>query len=113
MQRTSSDAHIVAASLTSSAAGTESSSLGPLIVGGVQTGGSSGSGQGAAGPSSGSMPSSSSGRQTVAERYAGITSLLKARSDIAVLRELKIGPLLGRGSYGRVYRGKQGCAAKY
>jgi hypothetical protein len=43
----------------------------------------------------------------VAEKYAGITSLLKARSDIAVLRELKIGPLLGRGSYGRVYRGEK------
>lgn len=74
----------------SSAAGTESSSLGPMHTGSTQ--GSSGSGQGTG---------SSGGKQTVAEKYAGITSLLKARSDIAVLRELKIGPLLGRGSYGR------------
>jgi hypothetical protein len=34
--------------------------------------------------------------------------MLKARSDMAVLRDLKIGPLLGRGSYGRVYKGEQG-----
>jgi hypothetical protein len=33
--------------------------------------------------------------------------MLKARSDMAVLRDLKIGPLLGRGSYGRVYKGEQ------
>eukprot|EP00775_Hariotina_reticulata_P004708 gene4708-4959_t len=36
----------------------------------------------------------------------GLSALLKARSDMAVLRDLKIGPLLGRGSYGRVYKGR-------
>lgn len=39
------------------------------------------------------------------ERRSAVYALLKARNDMAVLRELKIGPLLGRGSYGRVYRG--------
>lgn len=34
-----------------------------------------------------------------------VSALLKARSDVAVLRDLKIGPLLGRGSFGRVYKG--------
>jgi hypothetical protein len=38
-----------------------------------------------------------------------MSALLKARSDAAVLRDLKIGPLLGRGSYGRVYRGVCAC----
>eukprot|EP00878_Enallax_costatus_P007775 GHUV01008138.1.p1 GENE.GHUV01008138.1~~GHUV01008138.1.p1 ORF type:complete len:688 (+),score=144.18 GHUV01008138.1:513-2576(+) len=33
--------------------------------------------------------------------------LLKIRSDMAVLRDLKLGPLLGRGSYGRVYKGER------
>eukprot|EP00879_Flechtneria_rotunda_P007950 GHRR01008329.1.p1 GENE.GHRR01008329.1~~GHRR01008329.1.p1 ORF type:complete len:1448 (+),score=551.05 GHRR01008329.1:1287-5630(+) len=36
----------------------------------------------------------------------GVHALLKQRSDMAVLRDLKIGPLLGRGSYGRVYKGR-------
>jgi hypothetical protein len=40
------------------------------------------------------------------ERFSSVSALLKARSDVAVLRDLKIGPLLGRGSYGRVYRGE-------
>lgn len=39
------------------------------------------------------------------ERLSSVSALLKARSDVAVLRDLKIGPLLGRGSYGRVYKG--------
>jgi hypothetical protein len=103
MNRLSIDGRIMTAGLSSSAAGTDSSSMGAIhgYTGGTQ-GTGSGSGEGQAGGSAGS----SGGRQTVAERYAGITYLLKARSDIAVLRELKIGPLLGRGSYGRVYRGE-------
>lgn len=40
------------------------------------------------------------------DRLSSVSALLKARSDVAVLRDLKIGPLLGRGSYGRVYRGE-------
>eukprot|EP00775_Hariotina_reticulata_P008839 gene8839-9018_t len=46
---------------------------------------------------------------SVSERFrgsSGLPALLKARSDMAVLRDLKIGPLLGRGSYGRVYKGR-------
>jgi hypothetical protein len=109
MNRLSIDGRIVTAGLSSSAAGTDSSSMGAMhgYTGGTQ-GTGSGSGEGRASGSAGS----SGGRQTVAERYAGITSLLKARSDIAVLRELKIGPLLGRGSYGRVYRGKPAAAVQ-
>jgi len=42
----------------------------------------------------------------------GLSALLKARSDMAVLRDLKIGPLLGRGSYGRVYKGEVQAAHK-
>jgi hypothetical protein len=55
-------------------------------------------------------------------KISSAAALLKQRSDVAVLRDLKIGPLLGRGSYGRVYRGKPmveahgfakaGCAAQ-
>lgn len=33
------------------------------------------------------------------------TAVLKARSDAAVLKDLKLGPLLGQGCFGRVYRG--------
>jgi hypothetical protein len=40
------------------------------------------------------------------DRLSSVSALLKARSDAAVLRDLKIGPLLGRGSYGRVYKGR-------
>lgn len=40
------------------------------------------------------------------DRLDSLSNLLKARSDVAVLRDLKIGPLLGRGSYGRVYKGE-------
>lgn len=43
------------------------------------------------------------------DRLDSLQALLKARSDVAVLRDLKIGPLLGRGSYGRVYKGKPCC----
>jgi hypothetical protein len=41
----------------------------------------------------------------VSDRLDSLSALLKARSDAAVLRDLKIGPLLGRGSYGSVYKG--------
>lgn len=34
------------------------------------------------------------------------TAVLKARSDAAVLKELKLGSLLGQGCYGRVYKGE-------
>ena len=79
-----------------SSAGTDSSSMGVLHTGA----------SGSSGENAGSGLGSGGGKQSVAEKYASIASLLKTRSDIAVLRELKIGPLLGRGSYGRVYRGE-------
>jgi hypothetical protein len=44
------------------------------------------------------------------DRLSSVSALLKARSDAAVLRDLKIGPLLGRGSYGRVYKGRHHSA---
>lgn len=56
----------------------------------------------AGGPAS----TNSSSSTAAEERRNAMYALLKARSDVAVLRDLKIGPLLGRGSYGRVYRGK-------
>jgi hypothetical protein len=31
---------------------------------------------------------------------------LKERSDAAVVKDVKLGPLLGAGSFGRVYRGE-------
>lgn len=99
------DSHLQQAGMSSSAGGTDSTMVGPIHTGGTQGSGSSGQGGGRGSGSGG--PGSSGAKQTVAEKYAGITSLLKARSDIAVLRELKIGPLLGRGSYGRVYRGER------
>lgn len=40
------------------------------------------------------------------DRLDSLSALLKARSNAAVLRDLKMGPLLGRGSYGRVYKGE-------
>jgi hypothetical protein len=52
---------------------------------------------------------SSSGGTVADERRSAVFTLLKQRSDVAVLRDLTIGPLLGRGSYGRVYRGEQPC----
>lgn len=52
--------------------------------------------------SMGTGPGSSSSGD---DRRSAVYALLKARSDVAVLRDLRIGPLLGRGSYGRVYRG--------
>jgi hypothetical protein len=49
---------------------------------------------------------SAAGSRAVADqRYGSATALLRARADVSVLRDLKIGPLIGRGSYGRVYRG--------
>jgi hypothetical protein len=57
----------------------------------------------AVGPAS----TNSSSGTGVEDRRNAVFALLKARSDVAVLRDLKIGPLLGRGSYGRVYRGKR------
>lgn len=52
---------------------------------------------------------SSSGGTVADDRRSAMFILLKQRSDVAVLRDLTIGPLLGRGSYGRVYRGAQPC----
>jgi hypothetical protein len=54
-------------------------------------------------------PSSTAGSSRVTgmdDKLSNTSALLKARSDVAVLRDLKIGPLMGRGSYGRVYKGE-------
>eukprot|EP00878_Enallax_costatus_P011749 GHUV01012265.1.p1 GENE.GHUV01012265.1~~GHUV01012265.1.p1 ORF type:complete len:598 (+),score=177.52 GHUV01012265.1:184-1977(+) len=77
-------------------------------------GSGSGHGTGSAGNSGGS-PSTAAGSSrggrggsgmALYDRANNVSGLLKIRSDMAVLRDLKIGPLLGRGSYGRVYKGK-------
>jgi hypothetical protein len=70
--------------------------------------GGGGGGSGGAGSSAGAAGSRG---QLGAVASRGIFSppdLLKMRSEVAVLRDLKIGPLLGRGSYSRVYKGKHG-----
>jgi uncharacterized membrane protein YgcG len=81
----------------------------------VSGGGSGGRGSGQAGApasasgggASGGAGSSAGQAGAVAARgISNVSSMLKARSEVAVLRDLKIGPLLGRGSYGRVYKGE-------
>jgi hypothetical protein len=58
------------------------------------------------GPASSYTGGSSGTGSAAGDRRSSMAALLKARSDVAVLRDLRIGTLLGRGSYGRVYRGK-------
>jgi hypothetical protein len=48
----------------------------------------------------------SSSMGTGGRRTEALSAMLKARSDIAVLRDIKLGPLLGAGSFGRVYKGE-------
>jgi hypothetical protein len=60
------------------------------------------------GASAGGAPelgSLTSGSLAVDCAAGGMSALINAR-DVALLRDLKIGPLLGRGSYGRVYKGE-------
>lgn len=45
----------------------------------------------------------SGGLTTTGLPWSDVTALLRARSDFS---DLEIGPLIGRGSYGRVYKGK-------
>jgi hypothetical protein len=90
----------VSLSTASSAAATDSSSLGPISSSAAPGGGSSG-----AGPSTSDGAGGSGGRP---DAFSTMSALLKLRSDAAALKDLKIGPLLGRGSYGRVYRGEPG-----
>lgn len=47
----------------------------------------------------------SSSMGTGGRRTEALSAMLKARSDVAVLRDIKLGPLLGAGSFGRVYKG--------
>jgi serine/threonine protein kinase len=56
-------------------------------------------------------PASSSGRGREGKRQQDWQHLFQRRSELAVLKELKIGVLLGRGSYGRVYRARWKTAA--
>eukprot|EP00878_Enallax_costatus_P000820 GHUV01000946.1.p1 GENE.GHUV01000946.1~~GHUV01000946.1.p1 ORF type:complete len:1662 (+),score=542.75 GHUV01000946.1:226-5211(+) len=69
-------------------------------------GGARGTGGSGDGTSGGSGALSSGSTAFRSGGAGGVPALLKARSDMAVLRDLKIGPLLGRGSYGRVYKGR-------
>uniref|UniRef100_A0A383VHP9 Protein kinase domain-containing protein n=1 Tax=Tetradesmus obliquus TaxID=3088 RepID=A0A383VHP9_TETOB len=63
-------------------------------------------GGGVSSSSGGGGGSLASGSRALDRAACGLSALLKARSDEALLRDLKIGPLLGRGSYGRVYKGR-------
>ncbi|KAF6265892.1 hypothetical protein COO60DRAFT_768059 [Scenedesmus sp. NREL 46B-D3] len=89
-----------AAALPSSSGGVAGAS------GGGVAGASGGGGSGGAGSSAGAAGSGGQVGAIAARGMGGVSSMLKARSDMAVLRDLKIGPLLGRGSYGRVYKGR-------
>jgi hypothetical protein len=75
----------------------------------ASSGGAPGAGSaGGAGSSAGAAGSGGQAGAVASRGIGSVSSMLKARSDMAVLRDLKIGPLLGRGSYGRVYKGEQG-----
>jgi hypothetical protein len=65
-------------------------------------------GPGASAGAMSELGSLTSGSRALDRAAGGMSALIKARSDVALLRDLKIGPLLGRGSYGRVYKGEQG-----
>ena len=79
-------------------------SMGPQSGSGERAEGSSGMAKSPANPGGPGGSGSSGGRG--GDRMQNIQSLLQMRSEMAVLRELKLGPLLGRGSYGRVHRAK-------
>ena len=51
-------------------------------------------------------PASSTGRGRGGRQQQDWQHLFQMRSELAVLKELKLGVLLGRGSYGRVYRAR-------
>jgi hypothetical protein len=72
-------------------------------------GGASGSGN----ASSELGSSVAGGSRALGGAAGGVSAILKARSDEALLRDLKIGPLLGRGSYGRVYKGECGVRFRF
>jgi hypothetical protein len=62
-----------------------------------------------AGSSAGAGGSGGQAGAVAARGISNVSSILKAE-DVALLRDLKIGPLLGRGSHGRVYKG--GCSIR-
>eukprot|EP00883_Tetradesmus_obliquus_P005433 jgi/Sobl393_1/1585/SZX64196.1 len=67
----------------------------------------SGGGGGSGGAGSSAGVGGSGGQLGTSARSAGsVSNMLKIRSEKAVLKDLRIGPLLGRGSYGRVYKGR-------
>jgi hypothetical protein len=70
--------------------------------------GGGGGGSGGAGSSAGATGSGGQLGAVAARGINNVSNMLKMRSEVAVLRDLKIGPLLGRGSYGRVYKGECG-----
>lgn len=68
----------------------------------------SGGGGGSGGAGSSAGVGGSGGQLGTSARSAGsVSNMLKIRSEKAVLKDLRIGPLLGRGSYGRVYKGER------
>ncbi|KAK9823953.1 hypothetical protein WJX72_006631 [[Myrmecia] bisecta] len=74
--------------------------------------GASGSGRGSAGNggndangSGGSREANKGGSEKAQIEYSSLPALLRARSD-EVFDGVEMGPLLGRGSYGRVYKGR-------
>lgn len=91
-QSNASQADSLAGPITSTAAG--------RTAGVISSGSGGGSGEAAEGGAGGS------GSTTASERVQQAQSLLQSRSAAAVLRELKLGPVLGRGSYGRVHRAR-------
>ena len=63
-------------------------------------------GLGAASSGAGTSSSPGSSRSGANRRMQSLQSLLHLRGEIAILQDLKLGPVLGRGSYGRVHRAR-------
>jgi hypothetical protein len=63
-------------------------------------------GPGASAGAASELGSLTSGSRALDRAARGMSALIKARADVALLRDLKIGPLLGRGAYGKVYKGE-------
>ena len=84
--------------------GTASSSSSGAVVGGAAGAANLAPGGVASTVLDGSVGPSSSNRRE--KQMQTLQSLLHMRSEMAILKDLKVGPMLGRGSYGRVHRAK-------
>ena len=67
----------------------------PMFTSGEAMGSASGRSDLSAGPSAGASGN-------LASPWSDVTALLRARSDFS---DIEVGPLIGRGSFGRVYKG--------